>query len=253
MTTWHKSSQSKVLGRWAWGGQCYKRLVKRIGQVWPPGPNQARAAQQQHSNSSTAAAQQNSSSSTAAAQQQQHSSSNIAAAAQQQHSNTAAAAQQQQHSSSSNIAAAAQQQHSNTAAAAQQQHSNNSTAATAQQQQHSNSNSTTAAAAQQQHSSSSTAAQQHSNTATQGWCGHQACKFKLPPASPQAQNYKPRPSVDKTFPTKNAKKVHFYIVKSGQKSSKNAKIDQKHKNYKSKIKVSKSLANPITNQRVKQN
>ena len=227
MTTWHKSSQSKVLGRWAWGGQCYKRLVKGIGQVWPPGPNQARAAQQQHSNSSTAAAQQNSSSSTAAAQQQQH--------------------------SSSNIAAAAQQQHSNTAAAAQQQHSNNSTAATAQQQQHSNSNSTTAAAAQQQHSSSSTAAQQHSNTATQGWCGHQACKFKLPPASPQAQNYKPRPSVDKTFPTKNAKKVHFYIVKSGQKSSKNAKIDQKHKNHKSKIKVSKSLANPITNQRVKQN
>ena len=90
-------------------------------------------------------------------------------------------------------------------------------------------------------------------TLLQGWHGHQTCKFKLPPASPQAQNYKPRPSVDKTFPTKNAKKVHFYIVKSGQKSSKNAKIDQKHKNHKSKIKVSKSLANPITNQRVKQN
>ena len=26
-----------------WEGQCYRRLVKGNGQVWPPGPNQARS------------------------------------------------------------------------------------------------------------------------------------------------------------------------------------------------------------------
>ena len=89
-------------------------------------------------------------------------------------------------------------------------------------------------------------------TLLQGWHGHQTCKFKLPPASPQAQNYNPRPRMDNIFSTEICKKVQFYIEKFGQKSSKNAKINQKLKKCKSEIKVSKSLANPIENQWVKQ-
>jgi len=42
LVTWPKPGQTKVLGRWAWDGKCYTGLVKGIGQVWSPGPNQAK-------------------------------------------------------------------------------------------------------------------------------------------------------------------------------------------------------------------
>ena len=80
-------------------------------------------------------------------------------------------------------------------------------------------------------------------------------KSSNPSCQPQAPNSKlqaqPPDSKKKKLP-ENPKIWPKNIGKSRQKSCKNHKNHKKTKNAKSKIKVSKSLANPNTNQMLKQ-
>ena len=82
--------------------------------------------------------------------------------------------------------------------------------------------------------------------------GQQIFKSKLPAIGPKLQIASPTPRQKKKIRQKTQKSDQKTLENPDKNHSKIIKITKKTKNAKSKIKVSKSLANPNTNQMLKQ-